>query len=77
MGTRHSLSVGSTNHAITANPNAAGTSYADIAARDADTAFHSVSTNVNKVVRVESPLSYYILTAITPRMVRILFYLTK
>lgn len=40
--------------------------YADITARDADAVFHGVSTNINKIVRVDSPLSYYILSAITP-----------
>lgn len=43
--------------------------YADIAARDADSAFHSVAANVNKVVRVDSPLSYYTLGAVTPTWV--------
>ncbi|MEE9367034.1 MAG: hypothetical protein V3W44_10130 [Dehalococcoidales bacterium] len=66
MGTFHSLLVGSGNHAITANPNTAGTSYADIAARDADSDFNTNSANLDKVVRVESPLSYYILTSIVP-----------
>jgi len=65
MGTSHPLSVGSNNHAITANPNATGASYADIAARDADTAFQ-ITTNINKVVRVESPLSFFILSSIGP-----------
>ena len=32
--------------------------YADIAARDADTTFNTTSTNVNKMVREESPLSF-------------------
>lgn len=44
----------------------ASKSYADIAARDADTDFNTAVENVDKVVRVDSPLSYYILTAITP-----------
>lgn len=66
MGTSHPLSVGSNNHAITANPNATGAGYADIAARDADSAFNTLSTNVNKVVRVDSPLGYHILTSIAP-----------
>ncbi len=65
MGTSHPLSLGSNNHAITANPNATGASYADIAARDADTAFQ-ITTNINKVVRVESPLSFFILSSIGP-----------
>jgi len=69
MGTRHSLGVGSFNHAVTANPNAAGTSYANIAARDADSAFHSATTNINKVIRVETPLAFFILAAIAPTWV--------
>lgn len=61
MGTSHNLSVTTNNHAITGVA-----AYADITARDADTSFHSTSTNVDKVVRIESPLSFYILTSITP-----------
>ena len=41
--------------------------YADLAARDADTAFNTNSANVNKLVRVDSPsINYYILTSNTP-----------
>lgn len=40
--------------------------FANIAARDADTAFSGASANVNKVVRVDSPLAFYILLATTP-----------
>jgi len=40
--------------------------YDDITARDADTSFNTDSTNVNKLVRVDSPLAFYVLTAITP-----------
>lgn len=40
--------------------------YADIAARNADTIFHSNPKNVNKVVRVDSPLTFYILTDNAP-----------
>jgi len=40
--------------------------YVDIAARDADSLFHSNILNVNKTVRVDSPLAYYILVNITP-----------
>ena len=40
--------------------------YANITARDADTTFNTTATNVNKVVRVDLPLAYYILKAITP-----------
>lgn len=65
MGTSHPLSVGSNNHAIVANPNATGAPYADIAARDADTAFQ-ITTNINKVVKVTSPNSYFILSSIGP-----------
>jgi len=39
--------------------------YADIAARDADTAFQIIG-NVNKLVRVDSPLSYFILVSVDP-----------
>lgn len=66
MGTSHPLSVTTNNHAITGS-----VPYADIAARDAATSFHSVATNVNKVVRVNSPLSFYILTSITPTWIEI------
>lgn len=62
----HKNLLGSENHPLTANPNATGAGYANIAARDADTSFHSTATNVNKMVRVDSPLSFYILGAITP-----------
>ena len=71
MGTSHPLSVGSNNHAFTANPNATGAPYANIAARDADSAFHGTSTNVDKVVKVtdadgSGTVGYFILVAITP-----------
>lgn len=71
MGTSHPLSLGSNNHAFTANPNSTGAPYADIAARDADTAFHSVATNVDKVVKVtdadgSGTVGYFILVATTP-----------
>ncbi len=41
--------------------------YADIVARDADTIFNTDSTNVNKVVRINSPVSYYVLTSTAPK----------
>lgn len=67
MGMFHDEYVGHNNHAISANPDDA--SYADIAARDADTAFH-VATNIDKVVRVGTTnVSYYILSEITPSVV--------
>ncbi len=47
------------NHALPARV------YADIAARDADTAFH-VSTNVDKIVRITMPPNYYLLTSVGP-----------
>jgi len=47
-------------HVITA------ATYADIAARDADSDFNTTSTNVDKTVRVDSPLAYYILVSTTP-----------
>ncbi|MEE8113952.1 MAG: hypothetical protein V3T23_06320, partial [Nitrososphaerales archaeon] len=59
----HDTYIGHNNHAITANPD--DLSYENIAARDADTDFH-VTANLNKVIRVESPLSYYILADLTP-----------
>ncbi len=59
MGTKHSEAVGSVNHAITA------ATYADIAARDADTDFQ-VTVNIDKTVRVDSPLSYFVMTGIGP-----------
>lgn len=40
--------------------------YADITARDADSDFNTNADNLNKVVRVDSPLAYYILVATTP-----------
>jgi len=40
--------------------------YASIGARDADSAFNTDAANVDKVVRIDSPVSYYILTATTP-----------
>lgn len=40
--------------------------YADITARDADSDFNTATTNLNKMVRVDSPLAFYVLTAITP-----------
>ena len=39
--------------------------YADITARDADTAFQ-VTTNINKMVRVDTPLSLFILASVSP-----------
>jgi len=47
------------NHAVTARL------YADVAARDADTAFQ-VTANINKFVKVTSPDSYYILSSVGP-----------
>ena len=51
--TFHDDYVGHNNHAITANSDDG--SYADIAARDADTAFQ-VTKNINKVVSVEKSI---------------------
>lgn len=48
------------NHALPA------VTYADIAARDADATFNTAATNVNKSVRVDSPLSFFILGSIAP-----------
>lgn len=47
-------------HALTA------ATYADIAARDADSAFNTDSDNLNKLVRVDSPLAYYVLASNAP-----------
>ncbi len=48
------------NHALNAR------TYADIAARDADAAFNTDATNINKSARIESPLSFYMLTGVGP-----------
>lgn len=61
----HRNLVDADNHAVTA------ATYADIAARDADTAFHSDSANVSKAVRVDSPVSYYLLVSITPAWIEL------
>lgn len=39
--------------------------YADIADRDADTEFQ-ITSNINRIIRVNGPLSYYILTSVDP-----------
>ncbi len=51
----HSALTGIDIHVANAND------YADLAARDADTIFFETTTNQDKIVRVDSPLSYYIL----------------
>ncbi len=61
----HSTLRNINNHAITASE------YVDIAARDANALFHSEGVNLNKVVRVDTPLSYYILTSNAPTWVEI------
>jgi len=71
MGTQHESSRGSNNHAVTSNPNATGAPYSDIAARDADTAFHGTATNIDKAVRVEDAdgsgnVGYFVLVSVTP-----------
>lgn len=56
----HKDSVGDGNHAVTSK------TYADITARDADTAFQ-VAANIDKVVRVNSvPVGYWLLESISP-----------
>ena len=40
--------------------------YADIAARDADTAFNTDAANINKQVRIDSPISFFILVSVGP-----------
>jgi len=61
--TFHDLYVGHNNHPITANP--LDLPYADTAERDADTAFQ-VTANIDKVVKVTSPLSYWVLASVGP-----------
>jgi len=61
----HPFSLGENNHAILGNPNASGTFYADIAARDADTDFQLLE-NVGKAVAVTSPLSIFVLMSVGP-----------
>lgn len=63
----HDAQTGLDIHALTANPSV----YADIAARDADSAFHSDVANIDKLVRVESPLSFYILGSVAPAWVEL------
>lgn len=55
----HADTTGDSIHVLNAN------TYTDIAARDADTAFQ-VTTNVNKLVRVDTPLSFFILASVSP-----------
>ncbi|KKK75235.1 hypothetical protein LCGC14_2875750, partial [marine sediment metagenome] len=55
----HKDFVDDDNHALTAR------TYANIAARDADTTFQ-VTKNINKAIRVDSPVSYFILVSIGP-----------
>ena len=62
----HRNLIGHNNHAVTANPDDVVTGYTDIAARDADTVFNTDPLNINKCVRVESPLSYWVLTSVVP-----------
>jgi len=59
--TFHDAYIGHNNHAITANPT--DSFYANLAAMNADTAFSTLSTNLNKIVGVTSPLSLYWLSA--------------
>ncbi len=65
LGLSHPFSVGKNVHSILGNPNSAGTFYADIAARDADTDFQ-VLENVGKAVAISSPLSIYTLMSVGP-----------
>ncbi len=55
----HKDLTGDSIHALTAN------TYADITARDADTAFQ-ITANLDKMVRVNSPASYFILVSLSP-----------
>jgi len=72
LGLSHPFSVGKNVHSILGNPNANGTFYADIAARDADTDFQVVE-NVGKAVGVTSPLSIFVLMSVGPAVWRFLF----
>lgn len=65
LGLSHPFSVGKNVHSILGNPNSAGTFYADIAARDADTAFQ-VPENIGKAVGITSPLSIFVLMSTGP-----------
>jgi len=56
----HKDQIDDDNHALTAR------TYDDITARDADSTFNTDSDNVNKIVRVDSPLAYYVLSSISP-----------
>lgn len=40
--------------------------YADITARDADTAFNTATSSINKIVRTDSPVAYFILISTVP-----------
>jgi len=55
----HKDSLDANNHTLTAF------TYDDITARDADTAFQ-VTASINKMVRVDSPASYFILQSLSP-----------
>jgi len=59
----HKDQIGINIHAIIAK------TYADLTARDADTIFNTDAANVDKTVRVNSPLSYYVLTSTAPAWV--------
>jgi hypothetical protein len=56
----HSELTGDNIHAL------AAVTYADLTARDADTDFNTDATNANKMVRVDSPASYYVLLSVGP-----------
>ena len=57
----HDQYIGHNNHALTANPDDVVAGYDDIAARDLDTAWNTNPENINKMIRVASPDSYWIL----------------
>jgi len=59
MGSIHSEFTGDEIHAVTV------VTYADIAARNADTTFNLNADNIDKLVRVNSPLSLYFLVSVT------------
>jgi len=56
----HPLNRGASNHAITAK------TYADLAERNADVAWQSVTANINKVVRITDTGEFHVLMSVGP-----------
>lgn len=65
MGSLHKELVLDDIHAVPARV------YADITARDIDSDFNTNLANVDKVVRIDSPVSYYILVDATPAWIEL------